>query len=142
MSGIYTRFNTTINNIDFKMVRKNDKCWIKIEPINQVSNPSSLHIILNGEHHHWDVYDESGREVHNIYFKGYKIVPSFYLKSGENCFRIEFGYNKIHILPITEIHEVSAYVEEKCCFISPQSSCWATAIYYTKRPDEPPFDEM
>ena len=57
MAEKYTMFNTTINDIEFKMIRKKDNCWIKAEPINRVATPSSLYIILNGESHHWDVYD-------------------------------------------------------------------------------------
>ena len=49
MTTEYKRFNTTINDIKFKMIRKEDNCWIKAEPIHRESTPSSLHIILNSE---------------------------------------------------------------------------------------------
>jgi len=136
------KFNTTVKGIEFKMLRKNDNCWIKIEPVNRISTPSSLHIILNGESHQWEVYDESGKETHKIYFKGYKITPSFYLKLGEKCYRIDFGKDKIHVIPITETHTKDAYIKNNCNFATSLASCWATAIYYSKRPDKPPFDEM
>lgn len=142
MAEKYTKFNAIINDIEFKMIRKDDNCWIKAEPINRVATPSSLHIILNGEDHHWDIYDESGREAHKVYFEGYKSAPSFYLKSGENRFRVDCDYNKIHVLPIIETHTLDTYVKDNCHCISSQTSCWATAIYYTKTPDKPPFDDM
>lgn len=142
MTTEYKRFNTKINDIEFKMLRKNDDCWIKAEPINRLSTPSSLHIILNGEDHHWDIYDENGRETHKIYFEGYKSTPSFYLKSGQDCFSVNCDYDDIKVLPITETHSMDTYIKDNCSCISPQASCWATAIYYTKRPDKPPFDLM
>jgi len=124
------------------MLRKDDNCWIKAFPITQESTPSSLHIILNDEEHHWDVYDKSGRDTHKIYFKGYKSTPSFYLKSGQNSFRIDCDVDDIKVLPITETHKLDTYLKDKCSCISSQASCWAKAIYYTSRPDKPPFDEM
>ena len=124
------------------MIRKGDNCWIKAVPLTQQSTPSSLHIILNGEDHHWDMYDESGRDIHKVYFEGYKSTPSFYLKSGENAFRVDCDVDDIKVLPITETHRMDTYLKDNCNCNSTQTSCWAVAIYYTKRPDNPPFDEM
>lgn len=124
------------------MIRKNNHCWIKAVPINRASTPSSLHLILNGEEHHWDIYDKSGREVHEVYFEGYKSMPSFYLKSGENCFRIDCSHNDIKKIPINETHKFDNYMKDNCSCVSSQASCWAVAVYYTKRRDKPPFDEM
>jgi hypothetical protein len=138
----YKRFNTTINDIEFRMIRKDDNYWIKVVPLMQISTPSSLHIILNDEDHNWDIYDKSGRKAHKVYFKGYKNTPSFYLKSGENRFRIDCEIDDIKILPITETHRMDIYIKNNCYCISPKASCWAKAIYYTSRPDKPPFDEM
>ena len=142
MANKYISFNKTINDIVFRMLRKNDNCWIKIEPTNRESSPSSLHIILNGEDYHWDIYDDSGREAHIIYFKGCKIAPSFYLKSGKTSFRVNCDYDKIHVIPITESHTMNDYIKNYCRFLSQDASCWANAIYYSKRPDKPPFDKM
>jgi len=122
------------------MIRKGDNCWIKAVPITQESTPSSLHIILNDNEHHWDIYDESGRDVHKVYFKGYKSAPSFYLKSGQDCFRIDCGHNDIKVLPITETHKIDTYLKDSCNYNSPQASCWAIAIYSTRELDKPPFD--
>ncbi len=124
------------------MLRKGDNCWIKAVPIIQESTPSVLHFILNGEEHHLDIYDKSGRDKHNVYFKGHKSTPSFYLKSGEDCFRIDFDYDDIKVLPITKTHKMDTYLKNKCYCISSQASCWAIAIYHTREPDKPPFDEM
>lgn len=124
------------------MIKKDDNCWIKAEPLHRESTPSSLHIILNGEDHHWDVYDENGKEAHTVYFKGYKSTPSFYLKTGENRFRIDCNVDGIKAIPITEVHTLDTYIKENCYCISSQASCWAKAIYYTSRPDKPPFNEM
>jgi hypothetical protein len=84
MTEKLTRFNTIINNIEFKMLRKDDNCWIKVIPLVRTSTPSNLHIILNDEYHHWDIYDENGREAHEIYFEGVGITPS-YIKENCNC---------------------------------------------------------
>ena len=140
MTEKYIKFNTTINDIEFKMLRKNDNCWIKVEPTKRVATPSILHIILNDEKHHWDIYDEKGREAHNVYFKGHDCKPSFYLKSGENCFRITCDYDMIHVRPVDKIQPMEIFLKDNC--FSPEASCWATAIYYSKRLDKPPFDEM
>jgi hypothetical protein len=124
------------------MLRQDDNCWIKAVPVIQFSIPSSLHIILNGEDHHWDMYDENGREANKVYFKGYKTTPCFYLKSGENRFRIDFNVDDIKVLPITKTHKMDTYLNDNCHCISSKASCWAKSIYYTSRPDKPPFDEM
>lgn len=142
MTEKYTRFNTTINDIEFIMIRKDDNCWIKAVPLNRLSTPSSLHIILNGEDHHWDVYDENGHEAHRIYFEGYKSTPSFYLKSGQNRFRIDCNVDDIKVIQITEIHTLDTYLKDNCYCISSKASCYAKAVYYTSRPDKPPFNEM
>jgi hypothetical protein len=142
MVNNYLRSIAKINDIEFKMLRKNDNCWIKIEPIKRESIPSSLHIILNGEDYHLDIYDRSGKESHKIYFKGCKSMPCFYLKSGENCYRIDCTDDKIHVNPITETHSMENYLKNNCNCISSESTCWATAIYYTSRPEKPPFNEM
>ena len=136
------RFDTIINDIEFKMIRKGDHCWIKAIPINRVSTPSSLHLILNDEEHHFDIYDKSGREAHEVYFEGYKSTPSFYLKSGEDSFRIDCGRNDIKCIPITQTHKFDTYMKDNCCCVSSNASCWAVAVYYTKRRDKSPFDEM
>jgi hypothetical protein len=142
MAEKYTRFNTTIKDIDFRMIRKDGNCWIKAVPITQLSTPSSLHIILNGREHHWDIYDESGRDKHIVYFEGYKSLPSFYLKSEQNCYKIDCDYDSIKILPITETHKMNIYIKDKCSCISSKASCWAVAIYTTSRGEKPPFNEM
>ena len=142
MTEKYTKFNTTINDIEFKMIRKDDNCWIKAVPLIQKSAPSSLHIILNGEEHHWDIYNKSERDTHKVYFKGYKSTPSFYLNSGENCFRIDCNYDDIKVLPISKTHTMNTYLKEYCYCISSQASCWAVAIYSTSMGEKPPFSEM
>lgn len=140
MAAEYKRLSITINHIEFKMLRKGDDCWMKVVPTSQESTPSSLHIILNGEEHHWDIYDKSGRDKHKVYFKGYKSCPSFYLKSGQNCFRIDCDYDDIKLIPVTEMHKMDTYIKENCSCNSSQASCWAIAIYHTREPDKPPFD--
>ncbi len=138
----YKLCKKTIDDIEFKMMRKGNMCWIKTIPITQKSKPSSLHILLNGVKHHWEIYDETGRDFHNIYFKGCNSAPSFYLKSGENCFRIDFNKNDIKVLKIKENHKIDLYLKNNCNCNSSQASCWAIAIYNTSNPDEPPFDLM
>lgn len=138
----YNRCNTKIDNIEFKMIRKEDNCWIKVVPIKRKSTSSSLHIIINGKEYNFDIYDKNGIEAHRIYFKGYKILPSFYLIFGKKSFKVDCKLNEIKILPITEVHEIKNYIEKNCSINSINASCWAVAVYYTSRPEKSPFDEM
>ena len=140
MNEQYTWFNTVIKNIKFNMLRKDDKCWIKVVPLKRKSIPSSLHIILNNEHHHWDIYDKEGKETHKIYFKGEKSYPSFYLKCRENCYRIDCNNEGIKAIFISEAHTLNNYIKEKCYCNSSKASCWAKSVYHTSRPDKPPFN--
>ena len=142
MNGNQTRFHKTINNIEFKMIRSNEKCWIKVVPLARKSKPSSICFILNNEDFHWDIYDENGSEAHEIYFEGIDIDPCFYLKSGDKCYRIDFEKDGIKIITIPKSYKQDIYIKENCNLKSLKSSCWAKAVYYTSRPDKPPFDEM
>lgn len=142
MSEEYTWFNTIIKDIEFIMIRKDEKYWIKAVPLKRKSDPSSLHVIVNDEYHNWDIYDKEGKETYKIYFKGKNISPSFYLKSGVNCYQIKCDKDGIKVIQISENHSLDNYVKEKCYYNSSQVSCWAKSVYYTSRPDKPPFDKM
>ena len=142
MTQEYSKFNTTINDIELKILRKDDDCWIKVVPITQHSAPSSLHIILNGEEHHWDIYDKFERDTHKVYFKGHKSTPSFYLKSGEDCFRVDCNYDTIKVISVTENHKMDSYLKDYCSCNSLQASVWAIALYTTSDGEKPPFSEM
>jgi len=142
MTKVQTWYNKIIKNIEFRMIRENEKCWIKVVPLKRKSIPSSLHIILNDEYHYWDIYDKEGRENHKIYFKGERSYPSFYLKCGENCYKIICDKLGINSIPITEEHKLDKFLKENCFCNSPQASCWAKSVYFTSRPDKSPFDEM
>ena len=142
MTEDYNWFTTIIENIEFNMIRKEDKCWIKAVPLKRISIPSSLHIILNDEYHHWDIYDENGKEAYKIYFKGENSYPCFYLKSRKNCYRVICDKDGIKVIQITENHKQDKHVKEKCYCNSSQASCWAKSVYFTSRPDKPPFDKM
>jgi hypothetical protein len=124
------------------MLRKDNFCWIKIEPLKQISSTSSIHIILNGEVYNWDVYDETNKVVYIIYFKGINCEPCFYLKTNDKSFRIECNYNEIKIYPITSPNLLKTYIKEYCSCKSSDASCWAKSLYNTSRPDKTPFDLM
>ena len=124
------------------MIRDKDNCWIKIEPTRRKSKPSILYIVLNKEEYCFDVYDENGIESQIIYFKGDDVTPSFYLKSENNFFRIDFENNDINIIPITEKHQMKSFINDNCSCFSSSSSCWSVTKYFTSRPEKPPFDEM
>ena len=136
------RFNKIINNIEFKMIRSDDKCWIKVVPLVRISKPTSIHLLLNDEYYNWDIYDENGIESHKIYFEGFNINPSFYLRTGKNSYRIDFKNKGIEVIPIKENHKKEIYLKKNCNYKSSKSSCWAKAVYYTSRPDKPPFNDM
>ena len=135
-------FNAIINDIEFKMIGRDDNCWIKVVPLTRLSIPSSLHIILNDVLHQWDIYYKNGREAHEVYFKGNNCTPCFYLKSGENSYRINCDKKGIKILPVTKVHTIDEFIKKNCNCVSSKASCWAKDVYYTSRPDKPPFDEM
>jgi hypothetical protein len=124
------------------MIKKDDDCWIKVVPLIRMSIPSSLHFILNDEYYHLDVYDENGRESHEIYFVGFNRAFSFYLKSGENCYRIDCDNDNIKVIPIIETHSLDNYIKVNCNNNLSQASCWARAVYYTSRPDKSPFNQI
>ncbi len=136
------RFSKIINNIEFKMIRIDDKFWIKVAPLVRVFIPSILQFILNDECYSWDIYDKNGIEAHEIFFEGSNCNPSFYLNSEEKIYRIDFNSGGIKVISLNDIHNKDDYIKEKCNCKSSNSSCWAKAVYYTSRPDKPPFDEM
>ncbi|MDH7517051.1 MAG: hypothetical protein QHH19_01720 [Candidatus Thermoplasmatota archaeon] len=129
-----------MNNIEFKMLRKDKDCWIKIAPCSRASTPTSLHIILNKEEYGFDIYDRHGNEMHNVFLKGKNITPSFYIKSEQNCYRVDCKNNDIKTTQITEKHNIEEYLKNNCSYDSPQTTIWAVNIFYTKTPDKPPFD--
>jgi hypothetical protein len=134
------KWGNQLNKITIHMIRKDEYCWIKIEPTTQHSDHTVLYIVLNNRRYHWDIYDTSGRDKHNIYFKGYQIRPCFYLRSKEKCFRIDCNDDGIRIHTIDEKYTLNSYLRNKCTFSSPQSTCWAQEIYSTSKPEEYPFD--
>ena len=117
--------NKIFNEIEFKIITKDNSCWIKITPIKRKSEPSILHINLNNELYSFNIYDKNGMESDKIYFKGSEITPSFYLKSKKQSFRVDFKTDKIDIVQINENHVIDVYIKNFCSFISPHSSCWA-----------------
>ena len=136
------RYNTIINNIEFRMLRTNERCWIKVVPLVRISLKSSLQFILNDEFYNWDVYDENGIESHEIFFEAEKCNPSFYLIIEKKFYRIDFNKDGINVISIDAIHNKNEYIKEKCNCKSIKSSCWAKSVYHTSRPDKSPFNEM
>jgi len=124
------------------MIRKDKTCWIKVVPITQKSNPSSIHICIDGNEHHWNIYDRSGRDNHKIYFKGCGIIPSFYLKLEDKNYRIDFNNKEIKVIQIEGGSDIDSYIKKNCNIPSSQARCWAIDIYHTCNPDDFPFDIM
>lgn len=136
------RYRKTIDDIDFKMLRKGDKCWIKVVPRIQESTPSTIYLKLNGVIHQWDIYNGIGRDVHKVYFKGDKCVPIFYLKLGDTYYRIDCGYENIKTTRIHENGKNELIVKKEIICNLSQTSCWAISIYSTSEPEKPPFNIM
>jgi len=136
------RFLKAIGNIEIKMIIINEKNWIKISPMVKKYIQTNLRLILNDESYNFEIYDKNGIESHEIYFEGVKCNPSFCLISEEKIYRIDLNHNGIKIISLSGINNIEDYLKEKCNIKSINSSCWAKAIYYTSRPDKPPFDEM
>ncbi|KYK25117.1 hypothetical protein AYK24_05270 [Thermoplasmatales archaeon SG8-52-4] len=135
------RIKKIFYDIEFKMIRKMCNCWIKIKPLNPVSQPSRLHLYLNDEYFSWDIYGEDGQIKHIIYFEGFDCIPIFYLNSKKNNFKIKFDVNSIKVIPIEKTMDQKNFKKKSNC-LSSKASCWAKDVYYTSRPDKSPFDEM
>jgi hypothetical protein len=142
MTETIARFQTTIENIEIKMIKSNDKCWIKISPIVRKYKHSNLRFILNNESYNFEIYDKNGIESREIYFEGVNCKPCFCLFSDDKKYRIDFNKEGIKINSLIKTIKLKDYLEKKCKIKSINSSCWAKAVYYTSRPDKPPFDEM
>ena len=88
------------------------------------------------------IYDENGTESCFVYFKGSFCKPVFYLKTGKDSYKITFEYDKIVTDQILNKHEIFDFIKNNCNLKSNDATCWGEAIFYSKRPDKPPFDEM
>lgn len=124
------------------MMRKDEKYWIKVTPITQKSNPSSLHLSMDNKEHYWNIYDDKGRDKHKVYFKGKKIMPSFCLKLKNKSYRFDFNDKGIKVQDMGEIKGLTLYIKNKCNIESSIANCWAIDIYHTCSPEEHPFDLM
>jgi len=141
MSENYLKLIETIKDIDFKMIRKNEKCWIKIEPIKRNSVHSTIFIFINGEEHHWDIYDQNGSEKHIVYFEGESVNPCFFIKSEKCQFTVAFAKN-IKINTKLKVENIDDFLKNNCNCISQKVTCWAKDLFITSRPDKSPFNEM
>ncbi|KYK23591.1 hypothetical protein AYK21_02340 [Thermoplasmatales archaeon SG8-52-2] len=136
------KFQKIIGNIEIKMIKSNEKCWIKISPIVRKYLQTNLRFVLNDEIYNFEIYDKNGIESHDFYFEAVKCNPSFCLISEEKKYKIDFNQSGIKIKSLNELNKLEDFLKQKCNNISVNSSCWAKAVYYTSRPDKPPFDEM
>jgi len=125
-----------IGDVNIKMLRRGKECFIKISPQKQKGGFSKIFVNLNGEIHEWEIYDKNSNQSHNIYFKGNNVKPIFYLKIEDKGKILELGFENEKIIQ----REIIKTNFEK--IVSSDSTCWATAIFYSKRPDKPPFDQM
>ena len=136
------KVNKTIKEIEFKMLREKDDCYIKIEPVSRIFKPSTLYFSLNHVIHNWDIYDKNKTEACFVYFKGSFCKPSFYLKTDDESYKIIFEYDEINVKSILKKHDINDFINKNCNLNSENAKCWGEAIFYSKRPDKPPFDEM
>ena len=124
------------------MITEENNFWIKIEPIKRLSEPSSLHILINNEKFDYSLYDKAGLESCKVYFQGKNVKPSFFLKTRFKNFRIDFRSNGIKVIPICSIQDIDIYIKDNCNCKSSEALCWANALYYTSRSEKSPFNEM
>lgn len=142
MSKNYKYIKNKIRDIEVTMLRENQDCWIKILPTKNNSQISTIHIMINNEEYHWELYDKDGKDAHKIYLKGNQIEPCFYLEIGDDKYSINFFYDKIVIKKIIKNYDHISYLRENYNFQSNNVSCWAVAIYMTSRKEEKPFCDM
>lgn len=131
-----------IKDIEIKMLREKEKCYIKIIPIVQKSSPKRVYITINDEEHQWDIYDQKGRDAHKIYLKGQQIEPCFYLIDGNNCYKIHCKINEINIKKLSEENKIKFSNKDVFNCISSDINCWGVNIYMTSRVEKPPFSFM
>lgn len=131
-----------IDDIEIKMLRENEKCYIKIIPIAQKSIKKQIYIMLNNEKHQWYIYDEEGNYSHKIYLKGKKIEPCFYLLDDKNKYHIKCKYDKIILVKMINNHNINNFLKKNCNCISTDISCWAISLYNTSRIEKKPFSIM
>ena len=124
------------------MIRREESCWIKAEPLTQKSKPSKLLISIDNVGHSWNVYDDSGRDNHKIYLKGNKVIPSFCLKIEDKSYRIDFNNKEIKVLTLDKLNDFNSYVRKNCNIESSKANCWAINIYNTSNVEEYPFNMM
>lgn len=129
-------------DVEIKMLRINNHCFIKILPLYPISVPTNLQFYLNGEHYSLDIYNKEGRETHIIYFEGLNCIPCFYLRVGKEEFKIKFYVKNIIASKIKKIENLELYLKKECNFNSTKASCWAKDVFFTSRPDKFPFNEM
>jgi len=142
MSETHIFLNKKINDTEIKMLRKNEDCYIKIVPTTQKSNPKKLFIMINGEEHQFDIYDQNGRESHKIYLKGNQIEPCFYLIDDKNNFKILCKINEIIVIKKLKESNRKFKFNKNCNCISTKISCWGVDIYMTSRKEKSPFCDM
>ena len=135
-------FKKNIQDIEIKMLRIKNDCYIKIIPSCQKSDAKKIIIMINGEKRQFDIYDENGRESLRIYLKGKKIEPNFYLLDNKVNYKILCLKNGIDIkkIPLAEINKDKLIKFSNC--ISRDISCWAVNIYMTSRKEKQPFCNM
>jgi hypothetical protein len=131
-----------INDIQIKMLREKEKCYIKIIPLNQKSTQKKIIIKINGEKHQWDIYDKNGRESHKIYLKGQKIEPCFYLINTTNSYRIVCNKKDINIKKLSKENKNKVLQKNIFDCISQDVECWGVKIYMTSRAEKSPFCYM
>ena len=136
----YSVFNTIVIDIEYKMLRKEEYCYIKIEPFKRTSAPSGVQIFINGELHKWDIYDKKGKEANKVYFKGFNCEPCFYMKSSNVSYLVKCKSDNIQAVLIKNPQKIKEYIKKNCSCFSPEVLCWAYDLYSTKRPDKHPFN--
>jgi hypothetical protein len=131
-----------INDIQIKMLREKEKCYIKIIPITQKSSPKKLFITINSEKYQWDIFDKNGIGLHKIYLKGKKIEPCFYMIDDKNLIKIFCKKNDINIKKLSEEYKNKIINNDGNNCISSDVDCWGVNIYMTSRAEKSPFCYM
>ncbi len=129
-----------INDIEIKILRENEECYIKIVPVNHKSTPKKIFICINNENYNWDIYDQNGRDMHKIYLKGKEIEPCFYLIDQKETYEIICKLNKIIVNKISNNN--GFHVEYKNNCISSKVTFWGVNTYRTSRKEKSPFIYM
>jgi len=126
MSKKDKKFDTSINEKEFKIIVHHDDRYVMAVPLPSNYSPSGLHLFKDGLYHHYDVYNENG-EKDRIYLNGFDNMQNLYVTSGNNHYKIETETN-IKLLPVDKIPKLDYSISGNTLAVGSNAKGWVFAI--------------